>query len=170
MKVSSQDNSIQSLLSATSTTLTTSLTGASSTGIVPTDTSDISSGAQLMDQLQALEKSNPDQFKAVMNDVASQLKTQASSASGTQASFLTDLASKFQQAGASGDLSALQPTSQSSSASASSGGAQGSTGHHHHHAKYTDASGSSADSLQSIIQNAIQQTEAATGASQTQLS
>jgi acid phosphatase family membrane protein YuiD len=139
-----------------------STTTATSSGGVPTDSSAISSFANLMSELQQLQQNDPTKFKAVMADIASTLKTDAQNATGSQASFLNKLADKFDQAAQTGQMPNLQPQ-----------GAQGAGGHHHHHhvqsyqsqAADTDGTSSAAASgssqqtpfnLAQVIQNALQ--------------
>ena len=136
---------------------------ATSSGSVPTDSSAISSFANLMSELQQLQQNDPTKFKAVMADIASTLKTDAQNATGSQASALNNLAAKFDQAAQTGQMPNLQPQGQ-----------QEAGGHHHHHhhvqsyqsqAANTDgtpsaASGSSSQqmpfNLAQVIQNALQ--------------
>jgi hypothetical protein len=138
-----------------------STTTATSSGSVPTDSSAISSFANLMSELQQLQQNDPTKFKAVMADIASTLKTDAQNATGSQASALNNLAAKFDQAAQTGQMPNLQPQGQ-----------QGAGGHHHHHhhvqsyqSQAADgtpsaASGSSSQqapfSLAQVIQNALQ--------------
>ena len=141
----------------------TNQTGASSAaGGVPTDSNDVSSLAKLMSELQQLQQSDPDKFKAVMSDIANTLKTDAQNATGSQATFLNNLANKFDQAAQTGQMPDLQPKAPSA------GG-----GHHHHHhvqsyealaATPADTSAASASSssqrtpfsLVQVIQDALQ--------------
>jgi hypothetical protein len=125
---------------------------------VATDSSDISSLASLMSQLQQLQQSDPTKFKAVMAEIASTLKTDAQSASGSQASALNMLAGKFDQAAQTGQMPDFQPKAQP--------GAGGH--HHHHHVQSYDAQTASTTGLSSatasqqpidlvqVIQNALQ--------------
>jgi hypothetical protein len=134
---------------------------ATSSGSVPTDSSAISSFANLMSELQQLQQNDPTKFKAVMADIASTLKTDAQNATGSQASALNNLAAKFDQAAQTGQMPNLQPQGQ-----------QGAGGHHHHHhhvqsyqsqaadGTSSAASGSSSQqtpfNLVQVIQNALQ--------------
>ena len=134
---------------------------ATSSGSVPTDSSAISSFANLMSELQQLQHNDPTKFKAVMADIASTLKTDAQNATGSQASALNNLAAKFDQAAQTGQMPNLQPQGQ-----------QGAGGHHHHHhhvqsyqsqaadGTSSAASGSSSQqtpfNLVQVIQNALQ--------------
>ena len=134
---------------------------ATSSGSVPTDSSAISSFANLMSELQQLQQNDPTKFKAVMADIASTLKTDAQNATGSQASALNNLAAKFDQAAQTVQMPNLQPQGQ-----------QGAGGHHHHHhhvqsyqsqaadGTSSAASGSSSQqtpfNLVQVIQNALQ--------------
>ena len=128
---------------------------------MPTDSSAISSFANLMSELQQLQQNDPTKFKAVMADIASTLKTDAQNATGSHASALNSLAAKFDQAAQTGQMPNLQPQGQ-----------QGAGGHHHHHhhvqsyqsqaadGTSSAASGSSSQqtpfNLVQVIQNALQ--------------
>jgi hypothetical protein len=147
--------------SAISQLLTNQTSTSSAAGGVPTDSNDMSSLAKLMSELQQLQQSDPDKFKSVMSDIAKTLRTDAQNAAGSQASFLNNLAGKFDQAAQTGQMPDLQPKAQSAG------------GHHHHHhvqnyqaqaASSTDTSAASAGSssqqtpfsLVQVIQNALQ--------------
>jgi hypothetical protein len=110
---------------------------------------EVSKMGQLMSQLQQLQQSDPAKFKQVMGAISQKLKDEAAGATGQRAEFLGGLASRFDQAAQSGDLSALQPPAQA-------GKAHG----HHHHAGYkggAHASGTPApgDDLAQIIESAL---------------
>ena len=148
--------------SALSQLLTSQTNNTSGAGSVATDSSEISSLASLMSQLQQLQQSDPTKFKTVIADIASTLKTDAKNATGSQASFLNNLAAKFDQAAQTGQMPDLQPKAQAG-------------GHHHHHhhvqsydsqnpssAGISSATSSSSSSqtpfdLAQVIQNALQQ-------------
>ena len=132
-------NSLASLLSAASTDTTTA-TSATSTAAASTD---VSKPGELLSKLEQLKEKDPTKFKQVMSDMATKLKNLASSDTDSAgAKRLTDLASKFQTAADTGDLSALQPPKPPSGATGSS--TDGATnaavssytkhGGHHHHA------------------------------------
>ena len=70
---------------------------------------DISKPGQLMSELGSLAQSDPGKFKDVTADIAKQLKSAASSQSGSQADFLNKLADRFSAASQSGDVSDLTP-------------------------------------------------------------
>jgi len=159
-------NSIQSTYATQDIAALTSAStqqGVTGTGSASSAVSvDLSQPGQLWSQLQSLAQNNPTEFKQVTADIASQLKDAASSATGGQAQFLTNLSNRFQAASQSGSMSDLAPPA--------SQGQGVHHGHHHHHAQAaqstTDSSQSSStgqsstDSLmqqiQSIIANALQ--------------
>ena len=92
--------------------------------------------AHILSQLQQLQQTDPAKLKTVLTDIANRLQAAAQQASGSEGQALSNLASKFQQAAQTGNLSALQP------------------GHHHHHghrhgaaAAYQQTSDPSADKL-----------------------
>lgn len=96
-------------LSAVASTTTSSKTDAS-VATPASDSSDVSGPAKMLSDLKALQDSDPAKFKEVMNKISSGLKDAAASASDPgEKQALSDMASKFQSAGQSGDLSALRP-------------------------------------------------------------
>jgi hypothetical protein len=126
------------------------------------DSSNVSSFANLMSELQQLQQNDPTKFKAVMADIASTLKADAQNATGSQASALNNLAAKFDQAAQTGQMPNLQAQGQ-----------QGAGGHHHHHhvqsyqSQAADTAGTSSAaesgssqktpfSLAQVIQSALQ--------------
>ena len=134
---------------------TTATAGA---GGLPTDSSDMSSLAKLMSELQQLQQNDPTQFKAVMSSIAATLKTDAQNATGSQATALNNLATRFDQAAQTGQMPNFQPQ-----------GAQSAGGHHHHHhvqsydsqaaaatSTSTSPSNQTPFSLIQVIQNALQ--------------
>jgi hypothetical protein len=103
------------------------------------DSSRVSGPAQLLSKLKQLQASDPAKFKDVMAKLSSTLKTDAKNASDPGAQkMLTDLASKFDTAAQSGDLSALTP------AGAAQGGGHA-HGHHHHHHSGGDSGSTTSD-------------------------
>ena len=108
-------NSINSsLLSEIDKYLSTQQTSGSTSTTASTDTAsdgvDFSQVAQLFKELQKLQSTDPAEFKKVLTDAAQKLKDAAGQQSDpTAASFLTNLADKFQQAADTGDLSVLKP-------------------------------------------------------------
>jgi hypothetical protein len=65
---------------------------------------------ELMKKLDESATSNPDQFKEVASNIASQLKDLASTLSGDEADHVSDLASKFEGAAKSGTMDSLKPS------------------------------------------------------------
>ncbi len=125
-------NSInQSLLTELSSYLSTKNTANSdSNAPVAGDSVNFSQVGQLFQELQQLQTSDPTALKKVLEDAASKFSAAAQQAADpTQASFLTNLADRFQKAADTGDLSALRQPSSSTSA----GATYGVQGHHHHH-------------------------------------
>jgi len=133
MSISSINSSLtQALLGTTSTPATTSASGTSSSAASATssgDTTQVSGPGQLLAKLKQLQQSDPAKFKQVMSKLTDALKTDAQNATDPKdQKFLNDLASKFDAAGQSGDLSTLGP--------------QGAHhGHHHHHEGAAPAGG-----------------------------
>ncbi len=124
---------------------------------VATDSAQLSPMADLLNQLQQLQQTDPDKFKSVMSSIADTLKTDAQSATGPQAQRLNALADKFSQAAQTGQMPDLQPKGQ-----------PGASGHHqhHHHQVQSYQQGSDATTsgqnqprldLAQIIQSALQQ-------------
>jgi hypothetical protein len=81
-----------------------------------------------MNQLQQEATSDPSAFKQETAAIASNLGTAAQSATGSQAALLENVATQFQTASQTGNLSAI-----SSNAVSGTTGTQGASGHHHHH-------------------------------------
>jgi hypothetical protein len=100
-----------SALSGGNSSLGALLTGSSSSG----DSVQISGPAQLYSQLQQLQSQNPTSFKQVTSEIASQLQAASAQATGGEAGFLANLASKFQTAANTGSASPLQPSQAGSS-------------------------------------------------------
>lgn len=108
-------NSISSSLlseidSYLSTQPTSGSTSTNASNATPSDGVDFSQVAQLFKELQKLQSTDPAEFKKVLTDAAKKLKDAAGQQSDSMAaSFLTNLADKFQQAADTGDLSVLKP-------------------------------------------------------------
>jgi hypothetical protein len=115
-------NRTDPLTGATTTDPSTSTTSTDSTLDASSSTVGISSPGQFFSTLQNLMQSDPTKAKDVLDQLATQVRDDASNASGDQATRLNELADKLQQAGDSGSLSGLTGKTQ---------GAHG--GHHHHH-------------------------------------
>lgn len=147
--------------SKTSTSASTAQTTASSSSSA--DSVSFSQVGQLFQELKQLQTSNPADFKQVMTDAANKLEAAAQQSSDpSQTSFLSNLATKFQNAAHTGNLSALQ--SQSSSGSS---GTYTAHGHHHHHGESssdssTSQTGGDAQSLLSELLGTNQSTSSST--------
>jgi hypothetical protein len=76
-----------------------------------TETSvDFSDPGKLFSKLQQLSESDPEKFKAVMSDIAEEIKKAADSTSDeNESSMLTKISEDFQKAAESGDLSEALP-------------------------------------------------------------
>jgi hypothetical protein len=135
--------------SAISQLLTNQTSASSAAGSVPTDSNDLSPLAKLMNELQQLQQSDPDKFKSVMSDIADKLKADAQNATGSDATFLNKLASKFDQAAQTGQMPDLQFKAPSAAG-----------GHHHHHhvQSYQEQAASSADTSATGSSSSSQQT------------
>ncbi len=97
----------------------------------------------MISKLSALASSDPDKFKTLTAQIASQLTTAANNASGPEADFLKQLAQKFTDASQTGDASKLQPS--------------GHHHRHHHHASAAYASQSSTADSTSTASSGSQQ-------------
>ncbi len=82
---------------------------------------DISGPAKLMAELADLQKSDPDQFKAKLEQMASDLRSKADEVGGEESERMTALAGKFAEAAESGDLSVLKPPAEGSGYKVQSG-------------------------------------------------
>jgi hypothetical protein len=69
----------------------------------------VSKDAEMMKQLQELQKTDPEKLKQVASDVADKLKAAADKQGGDAGKALSALADKFSAVAKTGDLSALQP-------------------------------------------------------------
>jgi hypothetical protein len=75
------------------------------------DTVSLSGQGQFLSKLQALQASNPQKFKDVLSQAASDLQTAAAQAGNTaQGQSFSNLATKFQDVANGGDISQLKPT------------------------------------------------------------
>jgi hypothetical protein len=107
---------------------------------------DLSDAAKFFSKLENLSQTDPAKFKRLTTQISSELQTAAQGATGSQATFLSDLANQFQTASQTGSVSPLHPPSTSQPAA---GGH-----HHHHHAHYqssSDASSTASDGLLSAV-------------------
>jgi hypothetical protein len=124
----------------------TTSSAAQTTSAVTSDAVDFSQVGQLFKSLRQLETSNPTEFKQVMSDAASQLRSAAAASDTQQADVLNSFAEKFESASSSGNLAAFQPGSNSA-------GAQGlytPTAHHHHHGGVEKTDLTSQDEIKSV--------------------
>jgi hypothetical protein len=125
------------VLNAGSTTGTTnnSLNNIGASSVVQPDNSQLSPFAQLMSMLQQLQQSDPAKYQQVTQQIATNLKTAAQTATSegntAAASQLTQLSSDFTSASQSGQLPNVQDL------------AQAAGGHHHHHHHIASASSDS---------------------------
>lgn len=133
-----------SLQNANSAGKTSSSTGTSSV-TAQSENSQLSPFAQLMSTLQQLQQTNPTEYKQVTQQIATNLKAAAKTATSdgntTAATQLNQLATDFTTASQSGQLPNVQDLAQAI------GG-----GHHHHHhghAASSDADSSSSTSTSS---------------------
>lgn len=130
----------------------------------PADTSaattNISKPGELLGKLQLLEQQDPAKFKEIVTGLAESLRKDASQAGASDSSWLNKLADRFDQVASTGNLSALEPTSQSQAQSAQgAGGAQ-----HHHHGGHGHHGHGGSGSLASLFSNALDQVNQALGA------
>jgi hypothetical protein len=79
------------------------------TSYAPATQLSLSGPAELFSKLQKLEASDPSKAQAALHQLADQVREQANSVSGTQATHRNAFADKLDQAADSGDLSGLQP-------------------------------------------------------------
>jgi hypothetical protein len=83
-------------------------------GSLANDTVSLSGQGRFLSKLQALQASNPQKFKQVLSQVASELQTAAGQAGNTsRAQSLSSLANKFQDVANGGDLAQLKPATYS---------------------------------------------------------
>jgi len=146
---------LSSYLPAKSTATTS--TSASASG----DSANLSQVSQLFQELEQLQTSDPTALKKVLEDAATKFSTAAQQTTDpTQASFLSNLAQRFQKAADTGDLSALRQPSSTTSAGATYG-VQGHHRHHHH------GGGSSQTGSSSSTQTNASATDSTTASSPT---
>ena len=69
----------------------------------------VSQQGKFMSQLQQLQQQDPAKFKQFMANEATKLEDAASKTTGGEARKMTEMATKFQQAASSGDLTSFQP-------------------------------------------------------------
>ena len=155
--------SLLSEISAYRNSQTSGSTNSPSTSTPAPDSVNFSQSAQLFQDLQQLQTSNPAEFKQILSDAAAKFSAAASQQTNpTAANLLNNLASQFQAAASTGNLSALQP-----------GAALGHHGHHHHSGSSISTNGPTASSTTNAtttsqgtgIQNLITSLLSSTGSS-----
>jgi hypothetical protein len=113
MSISSIQSTIaQAIDQASEARLTTASTASASgaSSVAASDSSSVGGPAKMLGKLTALQKSDPARFAQVMSSISDSLRSSAQASSDPQEKkVLTDLASKFETAGKTGDLSSLQP-------------------------------------------------------------
>ena len=111
MSIRSVGSTITNALESVSSTKSTSATSATTrTSGTAEDASTVSGPAKLLSKLKELQKSDPAKFKEVMTKISDSLKEKAAATDDAgDKKVLTEMASKFQSAGETGDLSALAP-------------------------------------------------------------
>jgi hypothetical protein len=127
------------------------------------DSVEFSQAGQLLKDLKQLQTSDPAEFKQVLSDAATQLKTAAGQQTDPgAASFLNNLSDRFQKAADTGDLSALKPNTPA-------GGGYKAHGHHggHHRQPDNDASSTSTTDATNVMDLVTQSLAATPAASQT---
>jgi hypothetical protein len=147
--LNSVNSSILSEISSFNTTANqTANTSSSSSTASSTDTVDFSQVGKVFQELKQLQTTNPSEFKQVLTDAATKLQAAAQQQTDpTQASFLNNLASRFQEAANTGNLSPLQQNSSGSYAP---------RGHHHHHG---GGGGSENNSTQDVLSTLLGNTQ-----------
>ena len=148
--LNSVNSSILSEISSFNTTSNqTASTNSSASTASSTDTIDFSQVGKVFQELKQLQTTNPTEFKQVLTDAATKLQAAAQQQTDpTQASFLNNLASRFQEAANTGNLSALQQSS--------SNGSYAPRGHHHHHG---GGGGSENNSTQDVLSTLLGNTQ-----------
>jgi hypothetical protein len=126
MDISNINSSITSSINRTdpltaATASDSSTTSTDSSLDTSSSTVGISTPGQFLSSLQSLMQNDPTKAKDVLDQLATQVRDDASKTTGDQATRLNDFADKLQQAGDSGSMSPLTPK------------AHGGHGGHHHH-------------------------------------
>jgi len=114
-------------------------------GTLQDGTPSISPAAKFLNELQQLQQQNPDQFKKVASQIATNLQNAATTAKNagdtTEATALTNLANQFQTSATTGQLPPLQALQQ----------AAGAAGHHHGHHGHHGGGGASSTDLLNLL-------------------
>lgn len=91
-------------------TSTSSVTSTTETGTESSDTAAISKSGSFLQQLASLQQSDNDTFKTVAQNIADDLTAEAEAETDPQRQqMLTELAAKFSEAAASGEMPDLRP-------------------------------------------------------------
>ena len=141
-----KNNNPSAVSADTSSTSAASSAAASST---------VSKPGELMAKLNQLLQQDPAKFKQVTQQISDELKSQAGSASGPQAQFLTKLSDNFAQAATSGSLASLQPPT---------GEHSGAAGAHHHHGGSHHAGGGGGG-IEAVLSKALDEVNQALSSS-----
>jgi hypothetical protein len=116
---------------------------APTSGLTPSDQSQVSPLANLLSELQQLQQSDPGKYQQVTQQIATNLQTAAQTATSegntAAASQLTQLSTDFSNASTSGQLPNIQDLAQAL------GG-----GHHHHHSGGENSSSTTSASSTSL--------------------
>jgi hypothetical protein len=147
-------NSVQQIISSALQNATSSSSAKSSSiasAASPQDSNQLSPFAQMLNELQNLQQTNPSQYSKVTSQIATNLTTAAQQASSqgntAEATQLSQLASDFKSSSTSGQLPSIQDL-----ANAIGGGGH----HHHHHASSSDSDSSSTTSTSGSTTNTAQ--------------
>jgi hypothetical protein len=65
--------------------------------------------AQFFNNLERLQKQDPEKLKTLLSEIADKLESTAQNATGARAQIISDLAAKYREAARTGDVSALKP-------------------------------------------------------------
>jgi len=147
--LNSVNSSLLSEISSFNTTSnpTSSANASASSGASSSDTIDFSQVGKLFQELKQLQTSDPSEFKQVLTDAATKLQAAAQQQTDpAQASFLNNLASRFQDAANTGNLSPLQQQGGSNGSYAPHG-----HGHHHHGGGESNESNNSQSVLATLL-------------------
>ena len=117
-------NTLNALTALNNTSNTDNSGAVQGTASTPASSTTVSKPGELMAKLSQLLQQDPAKFKQVTEQIADDLKTAASNASGPQASFLSKLSGDFAQAASTGSMDSLKPPA--------GGGEHNGAVHHHH--------------------------------------
>lgn len=133
MNITSSSASLDQLWQSMQTSSTTSTSSAASTQSATSasgtaDSTSLSDPGKLFKELQSLSQSDPAEFKKITSEIATQLQAAAKDSSDSgQSSFLSNMATNFENASESGSFSDLFPSNsgQSGSSATSSSSSTG---------------------------------------------